>query len=95
MFVDQVRSRTSTCDSITIRFNALEYYNIHETPCQHLRNLFFVIIHLLYQMQQLMRACSLSLFALYFIQPYNTRVLGVAPLFVVLREESIERDRIP
>lgn len=93
--VDQVRSRTSTCDSIAIRFNALEYYNIHETHCQTSSQLFFVIIHLLYQMQQLMHSCSLPLFALYFIQPYNTRVLRVAPLFVVLREESVERDRVP
>lgn len=96
MFVDQVRSRTSACDSIAIRFKALKYYIIHKTYCQHLHNFFFVnYTFVISDVDKVSYACSLPLFALHLIQPYNTCMLSVAPLFVVLRKESVERNRVP
>lgn len=96
MFVDQVRSRTSACDSIAIRFKALEYYTIHKTHCQHLQNFFFVNYTLVISdADKVSPTCPLPLFALYLIQPHNTCMLGMAPLFVVLRKESVKRNRVP
>lgn len=96
MFVDQVRSRTSACDSITIRFKVLEYYITHETHCQHFSQLFFAnYTFVISDVNKVSHACSLPLLALYLIQPYNTCMLSVAPLFVVLRKESVERNRVP
>lgn len=94
--VDQVRSRTSTCDSIAIRFKALKYYNIHETRCQHLQNFLFQKLYIRYiRCRNSLAYMTLPLFTLHLIQPHNACMLGVAPLFVVLRKESVERNRVP
>ncbi len=96
MFVDQVRSRTSACDSIAIRFKALEYYITHQAHCQHSSQLFFRELYICYiRCRQSIASCSLPLLALHLIQPYNTCMLSVAPLFVVLRKESVERNWVP
>lgn len=97
--VDQVRSRTSTCDSIAIHFESVLKHLNTITSTKYIVNIFTTFFlnytFVISNVDKVSYACSLSLFALHLIEPHNTCVLGVAPLFVVLREESVERNRVP